>query len=119
MSISELETKLCNVLLSEFKDAYELPLTSDCPACGIIGARHRRNEVPVQSSSTSKSTASNVTNAFIKIQKLLPKFDKSDCREFLKQVERRLKFSDNIPQEKWTLVFMYIEMEYAGATWRT
>jgi hypothetical protein len=119
MSSSELEKQLCNVKFEEFKDVYNIGLAEYCPACEIKGAFHERKTIiPILTVSESmKPSSTNVTSAFIKIQKLLPKFDKSDCREFLKQVERRLKFSDGIPQEKWTLVFLYIEIDSSSADW--
>jgi hypothetical protein len=112
--------KLCNTLYNEFKETYNLGLHELCPSCKNIGAFHNRSEPIISTTSVSSSTitsSTSVTNSFIKIQKLLPKFNKSDCREFLKQIERRLKFCDTIPQEKWILVFMYIEMNSSEASW--
>ncbi len=122
MSEEKLTLKLCNTLYGEFKETYNLGLNEFCPSCKNIGAFHNRSEPIVSTSnnnnsSTTTSLLTSVTNSFIKIQKLLPKFNKSDCREFLKQIERRLKFSDTIPQEKWILVFMYIEMDSSEASW--
>ena len=123
--MSDLEEKripICNVLFGEFKELFGLELSERCPGCTNKGVYHNRSEPIIstgitKNESTYKAGLSNVTNAFIKIQKLLPDFDKTDCREFLKKVERRLRFSDGIPQDKWTLVFMYITMDSSGAAW--
>jgi hypothetical protein len=69
--------KLCNTLYNEFKETYNLGLHELCPSCKNIGAFHNRSEPIISTTSVSSSTitsSTSVTNSFIKIQKLLPKF---------------------------------------------
>lgn len=111
--------ELCNVLFGEFKDAFGISLAELCPVCHIPGARHLREPSKQLSTSSDKNLLSATAQAFMKLKDHLPKFDikTTECRNFLKQVELVLTINDGIPQQKWSLVFLYIIKEVAAATW--
>lgn len=122
----------CNVFLDEFKDAFSLSLADACPVCFIPGGRHHRrptgladsnSNAPTGSASASvgsKDTFNAVSNSFIKISKLLPRYSKaSDIRNFVKKLDLILRTNEGIPKDKWCRVFLYVfdESDQSSLEW--
>src|SRR5690242_2045484 len=83
---------VCNIYFEEFTTIFTNLLLSDpCTACGILGARHERREKQLHKKSTSsgeKHLLSATTQAYIKLEKLLPEYTKAtDVRQFIKRLE--------------------------------
>jgi hypothetical protein len=110
MSLEIKDDELCNIFFEEFVTSLPtLTLAHSCPVCNIAGGRHQRRETQTSSSSGGKNILSSTCTAFMKLNKLLPTFEKhTDARQFLKTVELVLKTNDGIPQSEWGKVFYIV-----------
>jgi hypothetical protein len=113
---------VCNVYLDEFTTFFTgLTIVDACPSCGIMGARHHRLQGGSSFSSSSNSTKNvltGVSNAFFKLEKHLPEWNKStDCRTFLKRIDLVLKTNEGIPEVDWPRVLLYVVKDASSLEW--
>ena len=113
----------CAATIEELKDA-GCSIIEDCPVCHHAVARHTRAEPAAEhprvhhSTTTSPRTdATSVVNAFVKLNSLLPKWrHTSVCRTFLQRITQILSTS-GIDRSQWNLVFMYVVDDVTAAEW--